>query len=369
MARRRRLKTGFSTGTAAAAATKAALIYLLSGQTPDTVQVDLPGGGQLEIAIARIESEDGGRVRATVVKDAGDDPDVTHRAEIQAVVEPLRATEPEDIVIKGGQGVGVVTLPGLPVQVGEPAINPVPRQMIETAVRQVWIANGGQGKPAVTVEIVVPEGERLAAKTLNPRLGIVGGISILGTTGLVRPLSHEAYTATIDSALDVARALGIDEVVLTTGGRSEKAAQALRADLPPQAFVQMADFFGYALGRAAEAGFKKVGLVSFFGKAVKQAQAVEHTHAHRAALELGRLAGWLDAAGAEADLTGAIAGANTARQALDVLRDRGRLDLVAEVGRRMLEAMAGFTGKRPAVWAVVVDYDASVLFREERSGQ
>ncbi|KMY68694.1 hypothetical protein AAU61_03495 [Desulfocarbo indianensis] len=359
----RKLRTGFTTGTAAAAAAKAALLTLW-GQAPARVMVTLPGGGTLGVEVERTENLAPGRARAAVIKDAGDDPDATHRALILAEVELMETGNRANIVILGGEGVGVVTRPGLDLPVGQPAINPTPRDMIRAAIAEAWQQAGPPGsQPQARVTISVPQGRRLAQKTLNPRLGIEGGISILGTTGLVKPFSHEAYIATIDSGLKVAAASGAREVVLTTGRRSEKKAMALRPDLPELAFIQMADFFLHAMEKAAGMGFAQIGLVSFFGKAVKQAQAHSCTHAHRVPMDLSRLAEWLDQAGAGGELTQAVAGANTARHALEEMRAAGRLDLVPQVGRRLLAAMRGFAGPGPGLWAVVMDYDGSALFQ------
>lgn len=359
---RKKLKTGFSTGSAAAAAAKAALTAILNGPVAQEVTISLPDGGRLDIGVKEVEILSPGRARARVIKDAGDDPDVTHKAAIDATVWDVRPAAAYKIDVSGGPGVGRVTRPGLPVRVGKAAINPVPLAMIETAIKEAWQEHGSGRALAAKVEIAVPRGQELAQKTLNPRLGIVGGISILGTTGLVKPFSHEAYTATIDSALKVAKASGLDEVVLTTGGRSEKLAMRLRLNLPEAAFVQMADYFGFALKRANEVGVAKVGLVSFFGKAIKQAQGLEHTHAHKAALELARLSRWLDQAGADKKLCAQVAGANTARHALQILRRAGRLELVKVVGQRCLRSMRSLSGGRQGLWAVVVDYNGSVLF-------
>jgi cobalt-precorrin-5B (C1)-methyltransferase len=368
---RRQLRTGFSTGAAAAAAAKAALVHLLTGSAPALVSIPLPSGQRLDIAVSQTVALAPSQARATVIKDAGDDPDVTNGAAIQAQVSlalvSMPAAAAPGVVISGGPGVGRVTRPGLPVAVGEPAINPVPRQMIEAAVQEVWQELGPKGQPlAALVEISVPEGERLARRTLNPRLGIAGGISILGTTGLVKPFSHEAYTATIDSALAVARAAGQTEVVLTTGGRSEKQAQALRPDLPELCFVQIADFFGHALQQAREQGLGRLGVVCYFGKAIKQAQGLTCTHAHRAPLELMRLAGWLEEAGAEGPLCQEVRQANTARHALEILTLAGRLDLVAIVGQRLLESMALLAGPGPGLWALILGYEGQVLFQGRR---
>lgn len=269
----RQLRTGFSTGSAAAAAAKAALLRLLGAVGPGRVSIPLPSDQCVEIAVEDVRQEALGQAQATVIKDAGDDPDVTHGAAIQARVSLRPGLL--GLALSGGPGVGLVTRPGLPVAAGQPAINPVPRQMIEAALQEAWRELAPQGEPlAASVEISVPEGQRLARCTLNPRLGIEGGISILGTTGLVKPFSHKAYTATIDSALAVARAAGQGEAVFTTGGRSEKRAQAFRPDLPALCFVQIADFFGHAMRQARQQGFGRLGVVCYFGKAIKQAQGL-----------------------------------------------------------------------------------------------
>ncbi|CAO0822149.1 cobalt-precorrin-5B (C1)-methyltransferase [Desulfarculales bacterium] len=236
-------------------------MLLLTGEAPTQVRIPLPSGSA-SIAVSQTLILTPGQAQATVVKDAGDDPDVTNGAAIQTQVrlDRMPADDPPGILLSGGPGVGLVTRPGLPVTVGQPAINPVPRAMIERSLMETWHEMRPAGSTlAARVEISVPEGERLARRTLNPRLGIEGGISILGTTGLVKPFSHEAYTATIDSALLVARAAGQLEVVLTTGGRSEKYAQALRPDLPDLCFVQIADFFGHALQQARKQGYRRLG--------------------------------------------------------------------------------------------------------------
>ncbi len=367
---RRRLRVGFSTGTTAAAAAKAAMTTLLGGVPPDRVEVSLPQGGVLTIAVEAAGRLTDSAATATVIKDAGDDPDVTDKAAITARVELLGEAGEESVEFIGGEGVGRVTRPGLPVEVGQPAINPVPREMICRSLRQAWRWGRPEAGPfQVRVEVSVTDGEKLARRTLNPRLGILGGISILGTTGLVKPFSHQAYIATIDSGLDVAKASGQGEVVLTTGGKSEKMAMALKPDLPELAFIQIADFFGHAVKAAARRGIERIGVVSFFGKAIKQAQGLAYTHAHQARLDLGRLAGWFESAGADDRLCRAVAGANTARHALTILRRAGRLELVDEVGSRMLSSVRGLAGPEPDVWAVILDFDGRPLYHGRREGE
>lgn len=259
------------------------------------------------------------------------------------------------LLIVGGRGVGRVTKPGLAVAPGEPAINPVPRRMIAAAVDE---ALAGREIP-VRVEIFVPEGERLAEKTLNRRLGIIGGISILGTTGIVRPLSHDAYIASVRSALSVAAASGLDTVVLTTGRRSERLAQARWPDWPEEAFIQMGDFFKDALTAAVSNGLKAVILAVFFGKAVKMASGAAQTHASRSRLALSRLAEWTLSATGDQQLADEVAGANTARHAFDLVHPV-RPAVIERVGDRMVRAAAGFAGPDLSVRGVIFGYDETV---------
>ena len=293
---KRKLRTGFTTGTAAAAATKGALRLMLAGDEPAAVKIRLLTGDFITIPIYKCRLIRAGRAECSVIKDAGDDPDVTHKAEIGARVtlkkpKTRHRSEPgPHIDIRGGQGVGRVTKPGLEVPPGQPAINPGPRKMITAAIHDLI----GSDDPDydVHVEIFVPRGQELAKKTLNARLGILGGISILGTTGIVRPMSHDAFRATIESALSVARASGLTHVVLTTGRRSERYAQDHWPRMLPEAFVQIGDFFKVSLQAAAQQKFNRITLTVFFGKALKMAQGVPHTHAAKSALSLNKLAEW-----------------------------------------------------------------------------
>ena len=365
MPRKKKLRTGFTTGTSAAAGAKAALTLLLSGQVLEKVPVNLPGGGELAIPLECCEKLSPRSAAAKVIKDGGDDPDVTHKAAIRALVELADDTDgPEEISITGGEGVGTVTRPGLDLAVGEPAINPVPRKMIAKAVREAWEQSGRTGAPRVKVTISVPRGLDLAKHTLNPRLGIEGGISILGTTGLVKPFSHEAYTATIESGLKVARAAGLEEIVLTTGRRSEKRAMALRPDLPDTRLHPDGGLPFLCPGALRPKGHdqNRAGVL-FRQGGVKQAQALPCTHAHQAPMDLARLAEWLRGGGASPGLCAEVAGANTARHALEVMREYFRLDLCALVGEKALSAMRNFAGPTPEVWCVVMDYDYSILFK------
>jgi len=362
---RKELRQGFSTGTAAAAAAQGALYELLGRSCPNRVETPLPGGGSLSVRLSRHHREDD-RGEAVVIKDAGDDPDVTHGAEIGARVWRRPVSEdPEDILLLGGEGVGRVTKPGLPVPVGEPAINPVPRRMIRRALRQVWEEICPGKTMRLTVEIFVPRGEELARRTLNPRLGILGGISILGATGLVKPYSHQAYRATIAASLRVARALGLPHIAYSTGGKSEGFLKARLPTLPEEAFVQMGDYVRFALKVAAYMKFSRITAGAFFGKALKIAQGFGHTHASRGLADLQELGRWTRDLTGDAALAQAVTGANTARQALEILTRAGAGGVVAMVGKRMLAALRDYGGPGPALDVLIFDFDGSPLWRGE----
>ncbi|MGD2186610.1 MAG: cobalt-precorrin-5B (C(1))-methyltransferase CbiD [Desulfobacterales bacterium] len=358
---KRTLKTGFTTGTAAAAAAKAALHYLLQGHMPTRVRIELLTGDKIAIPIHRCERITANRAKCTVIKDAGDDPDVTHKAEIGADVklaEP-KSNHHNGIHISGGAGVGKITKPGLEMPPGEPAINSGPRKMIKQAITEALDEHDMQG--AVTVEIFVPQGEKIAKKTLNARLGILGGISILGTTGLVRPMSHDAFIATIESALSVARASGNSKVVLTTGRRSERYAQNRWPFLPPEAFVQIGDFFKRSLEIAAGHGFAQITLAVFFAKALKMAQGVPHTHAAKSQLTLDKLSKWARQISRESKLSRRILAANTARHAFDMIYP-DHPELIAHVGNQMIRSAKMFAGKNSRIHTVIFDYEGSVAY-------
>ena len=219
------------------------------------------------------------------------------------------------------------------------------------------------------VEIFVPRGEELARHTLNPRLGIVGGISILGTTGLVKPFSHQAYRATIASSLRVARAAGLKHIGLSTGGKSEEHLKALLPELPEEAFIQMGDYVRFALKVAAHMGFFEITTGAFFGKALKIAQGFGHTHASRGLADLKELGRWtLDLTG-DAALAQAVAGANTARQTLELLSAAGARGVVAQVGAKMLAALREYAGPRPQLTAIILGFAGQQLWRGESQGK
>jgi cobalt-precorrin-5B (C1)-methyltransferase len=363
--KRKRLRTGFTTGTAAAAAAKAAVLYLLEEKTPERVRIEFLTGEPIMIAVHRCRRVEAGVAECTVVKDAGDDPDVTHGAEIGARVRLQAAASSKElppVVITGGSGVGRITKPGLELPPGEAAINPGPRRMITRAVNEALAAHGLNG--AAAVEVFVPRGEEIARKTLNARLGIIGGISILGTTGIVRPMSHEAFTATIDAGLSVARACGLDRAVLSTGRRSERFAQRRWPQWPEEGFVQIGDFFEKGLQLSAQKGFGRVVLAVFFGKALKMAQGAPQTHAAHSELSLEALAGWTLDQTCDRGLAEKIRGCHTAREAF-LLIHPGQPKLLAEVGNRILSAAGRFAGGEVKIQSVIFDYEGQVAFDSE----
>jgi cobalt-precorrin-5B (C1)-methyltransferase len=305
----RPLRRGWTTGTCAAAAAKAAYAALLTGEFPDPVEVTLPRGERPSFALA-VNRKDAASATAGVVKDAGDDPDVTHGA---LVVATVRAGPPgSGVVFRAGEGVGTVTRAGLPIPPGEPAINPVPRQMIRQAIAEVAAAAGGAGD--VEVEIAIPGGEALAAKTLNGRLGIVGGLSILGTTGIVVPYSCSAWIYSIHQGIDVARAAGVTLIAGSTGAASEAAVQKLH-DLPEIALIDMGDFVGGMLKYLRTHPVPRVIIAGGVGKLTKLAQGLLDLHSKRGTVDLAMLAALAEARGGSAALHGRIVGSNTAAEA------------------------------------------------------
>jgi len=357
---------GFSTGTAATAAAQGALLELLGRPCPERLTVALPGGGNLNIPLHRHGREDA-QGMATVIKDAGDDPDVTNGAEIGARVRELPASgQGQELVFRAGPGVGRVTKPGLPLPVGEPAINPVPRRMLKAALESVWEKVYPDRPMRLMVEIFVPRGEELARRTLNPRLGIVGGISILGTTGLVKPFSHAAYRATIVAGLKVARASGLSRIVFSTGGKSEELLASRLPGLPTEAFVQMGDYVRFALKVAERLGFREITVGAFFAKALKISQGKGHTHASRGLPNLAALADLTRDLTGDLALALEVARANTARQALEILTGAGAATpVVAAVGRGLVEILRNFAGPEPRLAAVILDFSGAALWQGE----
>ncbi len=374
MADHSKLKRGFTTGTAAAAAAKAALFYILSEEKEKSVIIRFLTGETTRIAIHRIKKLSDNKAEAIVIKDAGDDPDVTHKAEIGAVVSvfPVKSGKNDyenpdndngaDIIIKGGVGVGMVTKPGLEVACGNPAINPGPRKMIIESVNDILDRCGKSGKIKVEVEVFVPKGEELAKKTLNFRLGIKGGISILGTTGIVKPMSHEAYIATIKYGISVAKAMGTDTLVFTTGRRSERFAMDLFPDFREDTFIQIGDFFKASLDEAEAAkDIRNIIITVFFGKAVKMAMGFPHTHAAKSELTMKKLAQWAEHLTQDKLIIEKIEHSNSARHAFTYIYP-DYPEIISCVGKKIVESANRFSHSKLKIRAIIFDFEGNIVF-------
>jgi cobalt-precorrin-5B (C1)-methyltransferase len=347
------LRRGWTTGACATAATKAAFTALITGEFPDPVEILLPKGERPSFALARRDRGEDWAM-AGIIKDAGDDPDVTHLALILSKVRPLLQG---GVQFKAGAGVGTVTKAGLPVEVGEPAINPVPRRMMAEVIEEVAVAYGAE--PDVEIEISVPGGEELAKQTWNPRLGIVGGISILGTTGIVHPFSCSAWIASIHRGIDVIRAAGLEHAAACTGSTTESAVQQ-RYGLPEFAFIDMGDFAGATLKYLRQHPIKRLTLAGGFGKFCKLADGFLDLHSGRSQVNLETLARWAGEHGAGELTRKLITEANTASEALGIAQqqDVPLAKVVAEKAQAVaIEEVMG----KVAIEVLVYDRDGQVV--------
>src|SRR5229473_7784854 len=352
-----RLRRGWTTGTCATAAAKAAYTALLTGEFPDPVEVTLPRGERVSFALA-VARRNADSATAGIVKDAGDDPDVTHGALVLATVRT--AAPGSGVTFRAGAGVGTVTRPGLPVPPGEPAINPVPRRMICDAIAEVAAAARGSGD--VEVEIGVADGERLAAKTLNARLGIVGGLSILGTTGIVVPYSCAAWIHSILRGIDVARASGLKHIAGSTGSTSEMAVQKLHG-LSETALIDMGDFVGGMLKYAKRHPVPRITVAGGFAKMTKLGQGLLDLHSKSGSVDRIWLAELLREADAPADLIELCRDANTALQVLREAEQRG-IPIGQFVARAAWKTAAQLLdGSQSALDIAVFDHEGQVVGR------
>ncbi len=337
------LRRGWTTGACATAATRAALMMLWGEGRPDRVRITLPRGERPEFAIAEA-AQGAGWAEAAVIKDAGDDPDVTHCALIRARVEVSGG----GVEFAAGEGVGTVTKPGLPIPPGEPAINPVPRQMMAQTV-ELMAKRLGQ-TPDIRITVSVPGGEKLAQKTWNPRLGIKGGLSILGTTGIVRPFSCAAWIASIHRGVDVARAEGLTHVAGCTGATSERVVQGLYG-LPDGAMLDMGDFAGGMLKYIARHPVERVTVGGGIGKLTKLAQGARDLHSGRSQVDFGLLADWMGDA--------RLKDCNTALQAYEIAGE----GLALQVSEKALEQVREMLPDSVAADIVVIDRGGAILAR------
>lgn len=379
------LRKGYTTGTCAAAASKAAAIAFLSGERIKEVKITLPIGDTVTLPVFKCEIYKD-RAIASIVKDAGDDPDVTNGAEIVAEASDSASLRFKiessklkkafqfsifnlQFSIYGGRGIGLVTKPGLAVPVGEPAINPIPRRMIEESIKGIFDLKSSivNRQSSIAITLSVPNGEELAKKTMNPRLGIIGGISILGTTGIVEPLSLSAYRDSIICALDVALASGCKEIVLSTGRGSERVVQR-SLNLPEESFILVGDHMGFAIKEVGFSGsrlkgFRKITIAGQFGKLSKLAAGHFKTHWMDSSIDLGFIADILKERGVDGRVVEKIRGANTAREAFYILKEEGLSEVFKVFCERIKRNAEILTGGEVNVSCILVGYDDEIVER------
>lgn len=355
------LRTGWTTGTCASAAAKAATVGLVEGVAPSEVEVGLPDGRRVRFAVQEVANNPAPNL-CVVIKDAGDDPDCTDGAHVTAEIEWAEAfgSDTQETQLRAGPGVGTVTMAGLGLAIGAPAITPVPRKMILAAINEVT------DKPVVAT-FSVPGGSQMAERTTNSRLGIVGGISILGTTGIVRPFSTASYRASVVQQIDVAAAQGHDTIVISTGSRSDNAAQTLRRelgladDLEDVCFVEVGDFTGIALRHASACGFRRVVFVGMAGKIAKLAAGVMMTHFHRSRVDGELLAEVALEAGASPKVVAAATQTATARHFYEVCVETGEESALILLCRRAANSCAAHVHGTLVIDVAMVDYDGTRL--------
>ena len=354
------LKTGLSTGTCASAATKAALLSLLTKTLTKDVQITLPKGKVVAMNISWTKFKDN-YVTSAVIKDGGDDPDATHGAEICSTVK--LSENIGKIVVDGGIGVGRVTKPGLGLVIGTAAINPVPMKMIIQSVNDVFeIYDKVIKKNGLNIIISVPAGEEIAKKTDNPRLGIIGGISILGTTGLVLPYSTASFAASIRQSLDVGLALGSDVFILTTGGRSEDFCKNLfPSTYPDHSYVQMGDFAGYSVKQCYEKKVKKVIIAGFVGKLTKIAMGVKQTHVRGSHVNMDFMAKLALECNVSEKVISLIKNANTARHVSEIIDSNvvpGYYDLLCKYA---FNQMSVYSNNQLSIEVIMFNFNGNII--------
>ena len=355
---KKELRTGYTTGTCAAAATKAATYALLKREKLANITVTLPKGQSAHIKIAWISENDQIAVTAAVIKDAGDDPDVTDGAEICSTVSILE--DSMDIIVKGGTGVGIVTKPGLGLEIGKAAINKVPMNMIHQAVTE--IIGSMHRNYGISVVISVSKGEEIAKKTDNPRLGILGGISILGTSGIVIPYSTSSFAASIRQSIDVSFAMKSYTVVLTTGGRSEDFARDLfHDDIPDHSYIQIGDFVGYSIRQCANKNMKKAIVAGFIGKLTKMAMGVKQTHVKGSHVDMDFLGQIATRCGAGDETVTMIKTANTARHVAELIDNCGIQGFYDLLCKEVHDQLSSYCGDKVAIDVLMFNFEGKVI--------
>ena len=361
--RRRGLRTGYTTGSCAAAAAKAATLALLTGAPVNEVTIQLPVGREATFAVHRCQWTDGdGKVTCSVIKDGGDDPDVTHGAEICATVS-LDHSAAGGCQIVGGPGVGTVTRPGTGIQVGEPAVTRVPRRMISQSVAEAAVSQGSRPGGGFVVEISVPNGEEIATKTTNARLGILNGISILGSTGVVQPFSTAAWRASVHMAIDVAAANGLPHLVLSTGTSSEAFAQSY-LDLPDMAYVEAGIFSGPSLKRCILRKVPRATHVGMVGKLSKMAMGYFVTHVAGNKVNTGFLASLAAECGASAQVQDEMRQASSARHFQEIAQAHGLVSVFPLMCEKVCQESRKLLGEDAdaiIVDTLCFDFDGTLL--------
>ena len=356
--KKRSLRTGYTTGTCAAAATKAALSTLVNGEKLARVNVSLPKDKNIIIDIAWIEYENENSVTAAVIKDAGDDPDVTNGAEICVTVSFLATVN--KIIIDGGIGVGRVTKPGLGLEIGKAAINPTPLKMIKQAIDE--IIGQQYNRYGLSVTISVPKGEEISKRTDNPRLGIIGGISILGTTGIVIPYSTASFAASIRQSIDVSKAMGSDSVILTTGGRSEDFARGIFGNsIADHAYIQIGDFIGFSIKQCAIKKIKKAYVIGFIGKLTKMAMGIKQTHVKGSHVDMNFLADLASRCGASNEHIKKIKLANTARHVGELVEQFGINIFYDVLCEEVYKHLSKYSPSELQIKIILLDFNGKII--------
>ena len=356
-----KLRTGFTTGTCATAASKAGILAIINQQNLNNVDVILPKRDKINIQINSCNfSKD--NAQCSVIKDGGDDPDVTHGAEI--FVDISLTDKIGSIEIDGGKGVGRVTKPGLGLEIGTAAINPTPKKMILENIQEV--GEEVLGKNGIKIVVSVPTGEELAKKTDNPRIGILDGISILGTSGIVIPYSTASFAAAIRQQIDVVSSMNDEEVVLTTGGRSEDFAREI-IKLPDHSFIQMGDFSGYTIQQCAKKSLKKAYVAGFIGKLAKMAAGVKQTHVKGGKVNMKFLSDLAKRCNANSETIRKILGANTARNVQEIIIEDNVDGFFDEITKETCNQMRQHSEEKIPVEVILFNFDGNILSRYEKT--
>jgi cobalt-precorrin-5B (C1)-methyltransferase len=357
--KKKSLRSGYTTGTCATAATKAALSTLVNGEKLAKVNVSLPKDKHIVIDITWIRYENEKSVTAAVIKDGGDDPDVTNGAEIWSTVSLLETSN--KIIIDGGKGVGRVTKPGLGLEIGKAAINPTPLKMISHAIDEI-LAQQQKNRYGLSILISVPKGEEIAKKTDNPRLGIIGGISILGTTGIVIPYSTASFAASIRQSIDVSKAMNSDSVVLTTGGRSEDFAREIFGNsIADHAYIQIGDFIGFSIKQCAIKKIKKAYVIGFIGKLTKMAMGIKQTHVKGSHVDMNFLAELAIRCGANNELVKKIKVANTARHVGELIDQFGLNMFYDVLCKEVYSHLSKYSPSELQIKVILLDFNGKII--------